>query len=139
MTVQTIDEVPALDEDDETFTVTLSGQSSHASIADGSGTGTITDDDPEPSIASISDATVAEGNTGTVDATITVTLSAASGKTDHRAVRDGAGNGDARAPTTRRKSGNLVFAPGKRVAPSSSRSRATRSSSPDEKFSVGTH
>ena len=48
---------------------------------DGTGTGTINDDDPEPTIASISDATVVEGNTGTVDATITVTLSAPSGKT----------------------------------------------------------
>ena len=136
VTVQTIDEVPALDEDAENFTVTLSGQSSNASIADGSGTGTITDDDPEPSIASISNATVAEGNTGTVDATITVTLSAASGKqitvpfvTTPGSASEGS---DYEA-----QSGNLVFAPGQTSRPIVIKVKGDTLFESDEKFSVG--
>ena len=68
----------ARDEIDESFTVDLSG-AANATIADGQGLGTITDDDPQPSL-SVNDVTVTEGNTGTVDATFTVTLSAVSGR-----------------------------------------------------------
>jgi chitinase len=67
-----------LDEDDETFTVSLSGPT-NATIADGSGLGTITDEDASPSV-SVNDVTVVEGNTGTTTATFTMTLSAASGR-----------------------------------------------------------
>jgi large repetitive protein len=67
-----------LDEDDETFTVTLSGPT-NATIADGSGLGTITDDDASPTL-SVNDVTVAEGDSGTVTATFTVNLSTASGR-----------------------------------------------------------
>ncbi len=71
-----------MDENTEGFSVVLSEASSNASIGDGTGAGTITDDDPEPEVATISDFTVlTEGNADTVDATITVTLSAPSGKT----------------------------------------------------------
>ncbi|MCR9130689.1 MAG: Ig-like domain-containing protein [Alphaproteobacteria bacterium] len=68
-----------LDEDDETFTVTISNAVG-AAIGTASGTGTITDDDPTPSL-SIDDIALAEGDSGTVDFTFTVTLSAASGRT----------------------------------------------------------
>ena len=79
--VPTIDETPALDENNETFTLNLSNASANVNVSDATGTGTITDDDAEPSIKSIADVTVTEGNTGTVDASMTVELSAASGKT----------------------------------------------------------
>ena len=68
-----------LDEIDETFTVNLA-DAVNAVIADGTGVGTITDDDSPPTV-SAGNATVTEGDTGTVDANFTVSLSAASGKT----------------------------------------------------------
>ena len=67
-----------LDENNETFTVQLSGATG-AQIGDASGTGTIVDDDAPPSV-SISDQTVTEGNSGTTAMTFTVSLSAASGR-----------------------------------------------------------
>jgi ribosomal protein L35AE/L33A len=67
-----------VDEPNETFVVNLSNAVG-ATIADNQGTGTITDDDGAPSL-SIDDVTVTEGNTGTVNANFTVTLSAASGQ-----------------------------------------------------------
>ena len=62
----------AIDEAEETFTVNLSNPS-NTSIADGTGTGTIGDDDT--ATISIDDVTVTEGNSGTVNATFTVSLS----------------------------------------------------------------
>ncbi len=66
-----------LDELNETFTVDLSNPS-NATILDAQGVGTITDDDPPPTI-SIGDVTVTEGDTGTTNASFTVSLSAVSG------------------------------------------------------------
>jgi hypothetical protein len=69
-----------LDEPNETFVVNLSG-AVNATIADAQGTGTITDNDATPSLR-INNVSVAEGNTGTtVNASFTVTLSAASSQT----------------------------------------------------------
>ena len=68
----------ALDEVSETFNVTLASPT-NSTIADGTGIGTITDDDASPTL-SINDVTVAEGNTGAVNATFTVTMSAVSGQ-----------------------------------------------------------
>ncbi|MCA1618171.1 MAG: DUF4214 domain-containing protein [Acidobacteria bacterium] len=68
----------ALFEANETFNVTLSSATGGATISDNAGLGTITNDDTAPSFT-ISDATVTEGNSGTVNATFTVTLSAPSG------------------------------------------------------------
>ncbi len=65
-----------LDEPDETLLVSLSG-AANATIADAQGQGTILDDDPTP-LLSIEDATVTEGDAGTIDAVFTVTLSAPS-------------------------------------------------------------
>ncbi len=67
-----------LDEDDETFSVSLSG-ALNASITDAQGVGTILDDDDMPRLA-INDVALAEGNTGTKNAVFDVTLSAASGR-----------------------------------------------------------
>ena len=61
-------------ENDETFTMQLYGPSSGSTIGDGSGIGTILTDDAASS-ASIGDATVTEGNSGTVLATFTVSIS----------------------------------------------------------------
>ena len=63
-----------LAEPTETFVVNLRA-STNATIADGQGIGTILDDEPR---ISINDVTVTEGNTGAVNATFTVSLSAAS-------------------------------------------------------------
>ena len=68
-----------IDENNETFLVNLSNES-NVTIGDGQATGTITDDDAQPT-ASINDATTTEGDSGTVTAVFTVTLSAASEKT----------------------------------------------------------
>jgi hypothetical protein len=68
-----------VDEDDETFTVTLTSASG-AAIVDGVATGTITDDDGPPAI-SIDDVAVTEGSSGIVPATFTLTLSHPSSKT----------------------------------------------------------
>jgi CSLREA domain-containing protein len=62
-----------IEEDDETFSVDLSGATG-GTIGDGEGEGTITDDD-DPPMVSIGDATVAEGDTGTTLAVFAVTLS----------------------------------------------------------------
>jgi hypothetical protein len=68
-----------LDEPDETFFVNLTNPV-NATIADGQGLGTILDDDPIP-LLFIDDVTVIEGDTGTTNATFTVSLSAPSGQT----------------------------------------------------------
>ena len=68
-----------LDEDDETFVVNLTTPV-NALITDSQGTATILDNDPVPNM-SIGDVTVTEGDTGSVNAVFTVTLSTASGRT----------------------------------------------------------
>ena len=62
-----------LAEPNETFVVNLSDPN-NATIADGQGVGTILDDEPR---MSINDVTVTEGNTGSVNAAFTVSLSVA--------------------------------------------------------------
>jgi large repetitive protein len=100
------------DEDDETFTVSLSNEQ-NAKILNGEdrrGLVTIRDDDPLPSV-SISDATVTEGNSGAVSANFNVTLSAASGRAV--SVNYATGNGSAVAPADYAgTSGALTFAGG---------------------------
>ena len=65
-----------LDEEDETFTVTMSGVSSNAQLAaDPTATGTIVDDDPTPTVT-VADATATEGD----KMEFAVTLSAVSGR-----------------------------------------------------------
>src|SRR5437764_1369071 len=59
----------ALNEADETFTVTLSALV-NAALGTSVGTGTITNDDPLPSL-SINDVRQAEGNSGTTNAVFT--------------------------------------------------------------------
>lgn len=67
-----------LDEANETFRLNLSNLV-NAKTGDLQGLGTIVDDDRAPSL-SINDVSIAEGNSGTVNATFTVNLSARSGQ-----------------------------------------------------------
>ncbi|MGH2705739.1 MAG: Calx-beta domain-containing protein, partial [Actinomycetota bacterium] len=98
-----------LDEGNETFIVTLSSPG-NATIADGQATGTILDDDPGPTI-SIDDVSVAEGNSGTIQANFTVSLSAASGQTV--TVDYATANVTASAPADyAATAGTLTFDPG---------------------------
>ncbi|MEY2475791.1 MAG: large repetitive protein [Actinomycetota bacterium] len=102
-------------EPNETFTLELSAPG-NATIGDGSGTGTILNDDGTPPSISIADATVTEGNTGTVTATFNVTLSAASTQTV--TVQYATANGTATAPADyATKSGTVTFAPGETTQP----------------------
>lgn len=68
----------ALDEADETATVTLSG-AVNAVIGRSQATLAIVDDDPAPAVV-VADAGVPEGNAGQTSATIVLSLSAASGR-----------------------------------------------------------
>lgn len=70
-------------EQDETFQVTLSSASG-ATVSDATGIGTIADDDtgqPNPPGIAITDASIAEGDTGTRELTFTVSLSSAAAQT----------------------------------------------------------
>jgi hypothetical protein len=97
-----------LDEHDETVLLNLSS-ARHGTIGDGQGVGTVTDNDPPPTAQfSASSYTVAEDG---VNATITVTLSAASGKTV--TVYYATSNGTATAGTDyTTTTGSVVFDPG---------------------------
>ena len=99
----------SMDEDDETFRVTLSSPS-NATITDGTAQGTINNDDAPPTL-SIADSSLSEGDDGTNTTTFTVTLSAISGKTvevDFDTMDD-----TAVAPTDYLAlSGSLTFIPG---------------------------
>jgi hypothetical protein len=99
----------ALDEVDETFTLVLSSPA-NATIADGSGIATILDDDGAPSI-SVGDVTLSEGDAGTSNATFTVTLAPASGKSV--SVDYATTDGSATAPSDYSSAGGtLTFSPG---------------------------
>ena len=98
-----------LDEADEPFLVNLSSPV-NATIADGSGTGMILDDDG-PSIVINNSASVTEGDSGTVNAVFTVTLSAPS----LQSVTVNFATADFTATAGEdytAKSGTLTFAPG---------------------------
>jgi uncharacterized repeat protein (TIGR01451 family) len=96
-------------ESNDTLFVNLSNPT-NATISDNQGVGTIINDDAGPGL-SINDVTVTEGNTGTVNATFTVTLSAASNQTvTANAI---SANGSARSPGDYTATGaRLTFAPG---------------------------
>ncbi len=69
----------ALDENDETIPVSLTGATGAILGENKTATATIADDDPEPTL-SIADAVLVEGNTGTSSMVFTLTLSGASAK-----------------------------------------------------------
>jgi len=95
-----------LNEPDKTFFVNVSNVTG-ATVVDGQGAGTIVNDDPLPTL-SINNVAVTEGNAGTVAATLTVALSAASGQTV--TVNYATADGTATAPTDYvSSSGTLTF------------------------------
>ena len=97
-------------EANETFTVNLSNPSNATIAGTGIGTGTITNDDALPTLT-IANATVNEGNSGTVNAVFAVTLSAASASTV--TVDYSTFDGSAVAPGDyAATSGTLTFSPG---------------------------
>jgi len=99
-----------VNEADETFFVNLSGASANAVIADSQGQGTIIDNDPQPSL-SIGNSTVTETNSGVVNASFTVSLSKASGRTvtvDYQTADSTTTAGSDYLPA----SGTLTFLPG---------------------------
>ncbi len=103
-----------LDEDNETFTVNLSGAIG-ATVADGVGLGTITDNDAPPTLG-ISDVSQAEGTGGTTSFAFAATLSAASGKTI--TVNADTADGTAIAPGDyATRSAVLTFPPGTTTMP----------------------
>ena len=98
-----------LDEVHETYALNLTN-AVNATIADGQGTGTITDDDALPAL-SVNDVTVTEGNSGTVSATFTVSLTPTSGR--GVTVDYATANGTAQAPGDyQAATGSLTFAAG---------------------------
>jgi hypothetical protein len=103
-----------LDEVDETFFVNLSSpvNATIDSSDDGQGVGTIRDDDPKPTpSASINNATVREGGSGTVSAVFTVSLSNASSQTV--TIDYSTANSSAASPSDfQAVNGTLTFAPG---------------------------
>src|SRR6185369_6185012 len=99
----------ALDELDETILVNLTA-ATNATIADGQGVVTIVDDDAAPVLA-INDVSVVEGNSGTTNAVLTVSLSAASAQTV--TVNYATANGTATAGTDYVSTNStLTFLPG---------------------------
>ena len=120
----------SLDEDDETFTVTLSSPT-NATLGDGAGEATITDDDAAPAL-SIDDVTVTEGDV----ARFTVELDAVSGKdvTVNWATSDGtatAGN-----DYSARSSQSLTIAAGQQSATLAVQTADDSDDENDETFTV---
>ena len=110
-----------ISEPTETFVVNLSNPA-NATILDGQGAATIADNDTAPTL-SVGDATVTEGNSGTVHAIFAVTL-APERQAGDGGVRNGRRHRQ-RRPTTRTTAGTLTFAPGQLNRKLSVRSRAT--------------
>lgn len=101
-----------LDEANETFFVNLSN-AINTSLIDSQALATITDNDAAPSLM-INDVAVIEGNSGTTNATFTVTLSAISGQAV--SVNFVTTNGTALANSDySMQSGTLIFAPGEKT------------------------
>jgi hypothetical protein len=101
-------------EPDETFFVNLSAPT-NATIADAQGKGTIVNDDSTPTVSlSVNDVSVIEGNSGTIDAVFTVTLSGTSTKTVTADI--GVSGGTASTGSDYQSSGPQVsFAPGQTI------------------------
>jgi hypothetical protein len=107
LTVDVIGDV--LDEDDETFQVSLRNVT-QAVLGNGLGTATISDDDLEPGV-SIDSVSIGEGNAGQSNlANFTVTLDAVSGRTSTVQFATVAGSAGANDFTA--NSGSLTFAAG---------------------------
>lgn len=100
----------AIDEEDEWFSLYATSVSG-AQIGDTVAQGTIIDDDAPPTLT-ISDATVTEGNSGSVQGTLTVTLSAPSGKTISVGFATADGTATFNTGDFNNHSGSIAFSPG---------------------------
>jgi hypothetical protein len=121
-------------EANETFTLDLDQSNSTATIGDGSGTGTIVNDDAKPSMK-ISDASVAEGNSGTKPMNFHVALNHASAfpVTVHYTTVDGTAKAgsDYVAAT-----GTVTFAPGQLNKPITIQIKGDKTKEKNESFIV---
>ena len=122
-----------LDENNETFAVTLSNAVNEF-VTDGSGTGTIVDDDPPVQI-SVNDANTTEGNIGTKNLTFQLRLNQASAKTVKVTFRTA--NGSAVAPSDyTSKTVVVTFMPGQTVKNVPVKIKGDRVREPNETFFV---
>ncbi|MEO8434724.1 MAG: Calx-beta domain-containing protein [Pyrinomonadaceae bacterium] len=122
-----------LNELDETFLLNLSG-AGNGTLSDNQGVGTIANDDAVPSL-SINDISVTEGNSGTTNATFTVTLSAASGQIVTVQYASAAGTATA-VSDYQSTSGALTFNPGDTSKPITVLVNGDTTFEPDETFFV---
>lgn len=104
----------ALNENPETFTVTLSNPVG-VTLIDPAGEATITDDDSPPAV-SINDVTVAEGDSGTTSFDFTVSLNAPSGRSVSVIADTADGSAAAGSDYTAVTSQTVTFAPGQTSA-----------------------
>ena len=120
------------DEDDETFTVTLSNLS-NATLTGGTATGTIIDDDAAPAL-SVADAGAAEGDA----VSFTATLSAASGQTVTATWTASVESGDTAASgdLSGALTGTLTFAAGDLTKTFTVATAEDTTDEPDETFTV---
>jgi glucose/arabinose dehydrogenase len=123
-----------LDEDDETFLVTLSNPVG-ASLGDAQGQATIQDNDPLPSLSADTCVT-AEGDTGTTPCGLGVTLSPVSGRAVTVSFAT-AGGGATSGVDFMPASGSLTFAPGETSHGVTVNVLGDTLSEPDESFSLG--
>jgi choice-of-anchor B domain-containing protein len=122
-----------LDENDETFTVTLANPV-NGTLGNAVATGTILDNDPPPSLA-IPDASVFEGNVGTRLLSFAPTLSLPSGKTITVDFATGGGTATPGSDYVS-ASGSLSFAPGSTARPLDVTVMSDLTNEPDETFQV---
>ncbi|HEX8710071.1 MAG TPA: Calx-beta domain-containing protein, partial [Pyrinomonadaceae bacterium] len=125
-------------ENDETFFVNLTNPV-NATLTDPQGQATITNDDPAPVIPalSINDATVTEGDVGTVNATFTVTLSSTSTQTVTVNYSTSTTPGTATAEADYlAAAGMLTFAPGETTQTITVTVKGDTLVEPDETFFV---
>ena len=104
--------VDLLDEASETFSVNLYDASANAHITDWQGIGTIADNDEAPTLISISDPTITEGDSGTLTAIFTLTLSAPSGQPVSVSFATADGTASAASDYVARTTSTLTFLPG---------------------------
>ncbi|MBC7818680.1 MAG: hypothetical protein IAG10_17460 [Planctomycetaceae bacterium] len=120
-----------LAEPNETFVVHLSSPT-NATIADGQGVGTILDDEPRISVNNV---TVTEGNTGSVNAVFTVTLSHASDEAVTVAFATANGTAGAGSDYTA-ASGNVIVPAGQLSQTFAIAVKGDRLAEPNETFFV---
>ncbi|HYH49746.1 MAG TPA: Calx-beta domain-containing protein [Acidimicrobiia bacterium] len=124
----------AVDEDDETFTVTLSSPT-NAVLGKATGTGTIRDDDGAP-VVSVVPATIAEGNAAAARGAVDVALSEPSSRPVTVTYAIGGGTASPGDYSADPPTGTLTFGPGETVRSVAFSIAGDVSDEPDETFDV---